>query len=131
MFFAFSFGTLCTSACKTSQNADLILGNPIRVLALGDSVQMLGVHLAITLISVCISNFCSVQLPDPPILAFFDFLAFFVFRFALLFGALFHPFPRILGVPRREKPLFFRGFPCLFFQKSKGWRVRAPKTQRS
>ena len=64
--------------------------------------------------------------PDPPILAFFDFLAFFVFRIPLLFCAFFLPFPRLLGVPRREKPLlffFFRIFPC-FFQKSKGWRVR-------
>ena len=35
----------------------------------------------------------------PPILAFFDFLAFFVFRFSLLFCAFFLSFPRILGVP--------------------------------
>ena len=42
--------------------------------------------------------------PDPPILAFFDFLAFFVFRFPLLFCAFFLYFPRILGFPRREKP---------------------------
>ena len=64
--------------------------------------------------------------PDPPILAFFDFLAFFVFRFSLLFLALFLPVPRILGVPRREKPLLFLGKNPCFFQKSKGWRVRAP-----
>ena len=62
--------------------------------------------------------------PDPPILAFLDFLAFLVFRFSLLFLAFFLPFPRILGVPRREKPLLFWGKnPCVF-QKSKGRRVR-------
>ena len=62
--------------------------------------------------------------PDPPILAFFDFLAFFVFRFSLPFCAFFLSFPRILGVPRREKPLLFRGKTPCFFQKSKDWRVR-------
>ena len=61
--------------------------------------------------------------PDPPILAFFDFLAFFVFRFSLLFCAFFLPFPRILGVPRREKPLAFLGKNPCFFQKSKDWGV--------
>ena len=34
------------------------------------------------------------------------------------------PFPRILGVPRREKPLLFSGVSLAFFQKSKGWRIR-------
>ena len=56
-------------------------------------------------------------------LLFFDFLPFFVFRFSLLFLSVF-PFPRILGVPRREKPLLFFGGSLAFFQKSKGWRVR-------
>ena len=55
----------------------------------------------------------------PPILAFFDFLAFFVFRFSLLFLAFFLPFPRILGVPRREKPCVFGEKPC-FFPKKQG-----------
>ena len=64
------------------------------------------------------------SVPDPPILAFFDFLAFFLFRFSLLFCAFFLSFPRILGVPRREKPLFFGGKTPCFFQKSKDWRVR-------
>ena len=50
-------------------------------------------------------------------LAFFDFLAFFVFRFP---SAFLLSFPRILGLPRTEKPLLFPGFPFLFFQKSKG-----------
>ena len=35
----------------------------------------------------------------------------------MLFCAFFLPFPRILGVPRREKPLLFSGFPLLFFKK--------------
>ena len=60
--------------------------------------------------------------PDPPILAFFDFLAFFVFRFPLLFCAFFLSFPRILGVPRREEPLHFLGFPWLFFPKRQGFQ---------
>ena len=57
---------------------------------------------------------------------------FFVFRFSLLFGAFFFSFPRILGlgVPRREKPLLFSGFPLLVFQKSKGWRVRVSTKER-
>ena len=61
--------------------------------------------------------------PDPPILAFFDFLAFFVFRFPLLFNAFFLSFPRNLGVPRRERPLHFSGFPLLFFFFCKEARV--------
>ena len=63
--------------------------------------------------------------PDPPILAFFDFLAFFVFRFSLLFCAFFLSFPRILGVPRREKPLLFWGKTLAFSKKARiggsGW----------
>ena len=57
--------------------------------------------------------------PDPPILAFLDFLAFFVFRFPLLFCAFSLSFPRILWVPWVKKPSFFRGFPC-FFSKRQG-----------
>ena len=57
--------------------------------------------------------------PDPPILAFFDFLAFFFFRFSLLFLAFFLPFPRILGVPRREKPLLFLGENPAFSKKAR------------
>ena len=67
-----------------------------------------------------------INYPDPrrlQSLLFFDFLAFFVFRCPLLFGAFVLSFPEILGVPRREKPLLFPGFPLLL-QKSKGWRVR-------
>ena len=55
--------------------------------------------------------------PDPPIPAFFDFLAFFVFRFSLLFLAFFLPFPRILGVAQREKPLHFWEKKTLAFSK--------------
>ena len=57
--------------------------------------------------------------PDPPILAFFDFLAFFVFRFSLLSLAVFLPFPRISGVPRREKPLLFWGKALAFSKKAR------------
>ena len=63
--------------------------------------------------------FCLWNYPDPPILAFFDFLAFFVFRFSLLFCAFFLPFPRILGVPRREKPLLFSGKTLAFSKKAR------------
>ena len=49
--------------------------------------------------------------PDPPILAFFDFLVFFVFRFPLRYLWVFSfSFTRILGVP-----CLFSGFPLLFF----------------
>ena len=58
------------------------------------------------------------------LLFYFDFLAFFCFPDFPCFLSVFLPFPRILGVPRREKTLAFLGdFPC-FIQKSKGWRVR-------
>ena len=59
------------------------------------------------------------ECPDPPILAFFDFLASFVFRFPLLFCAFFLSFPRILGVPRREKPLLFWGKTLAFSKKAR------------
>ena len=58
----------------------------------------------------------------------FSISLLFVFRFSLLFLAFFLPFPRILGVPRREKPLLFLGKNPCFFQKSKVWRVRAWNT---
>ena len=57
--------------------------------------------------------------PDPPILAFLDFLPFFVFRFPLLFWAFFLSFPRTFGVPRREKPLLFFGVSLAHFFSSK------------
>ena len=66
--------------------------------------------------------------PDPPTLAFWDFLAFFVFRFPLLFWPFFFSFPRILGVPRREKPLFFSGFPLLS-PKMQGLEVLSLKNE--
>ena len=53
--------------------------------------------------------------PDPPILAFFDFLAFFLFRFSLLFWSVFAFFSKDLrGSAKRKKPLLFGGFPLLF-----------------
>ena len=57
-------------------------------------------------------------------LLFFDFLAFFFFRFSLLFLAFLLPFPRILGVPRRVKPLLLWGRTLAFF-----WRIRIPFAQ--
>ena len=49
--------------------------------------------------------------PDPPIPAFFDFLAFFRFPIFLAF---------ILGVPQREKPLlFFCGKTLAFSKKAR------------
>ena len=87
--------------------------------------QLRGCGLVTTIWNLCDCRFCDLGIyPDPPILAFFDFLAFFVFRFPLLFCAFCLPSPRILGVPQREKPLLFSGLPCFFSKKSKGWRVR-------
>ena len=48
---------------------------------------------------------------------FFDFLALFCFPISLAFSCVFLSFPRILGVPRREKPLLFFGVPLAFFKK--------------
>ena len=61
-------------------------------------------------------------LPGPTILAFFDFLAFFVFRFSLRFWGVFPVYPRILGVPQRNNLCFFSGFPlfCFFCSKKQG-----------
>ena len=41
--------------------------------------------------------------------------------------AFFLPFPRSLGVPRREKPLLFFGVSLVFFQKKQGLGVRKSK----
>ena len=56
------------------------------------------------------------SLPSNPCFFLFDFLTFFVFRFPF-FCAFFFYFPSNLGVPRRERPLFFSGFPLLFSKK--------------
>ena len=90
------------------------------------TIQPTGIILTGIRCNVSFSNFFGCHHPDSPILAFFDFLAFLVFRFPLLFCAFFLSFPRILGVPRREKTLLISGFPLLF-PKSKGWRVRGTK----
>ena len=55
-------------------------------------------------------------------------LLFFAFRVPLLFLCVFPFFPRILGVPRREKPLLSFGVSLAFVEKSKGWRVRASRS---
>ena len=54
--------------------------------------------------------------PDPPILACLDFLAFFLFRFSLLFSCV-SPlfFQGFLG----KSLVYFRGFPCIFFKKAR------------
>ena len=57
--------------------------------------------------------------PDPPILAFFDFLAFFVFRFSLLFLAFSLPFPSLTlqSLLFSISLLFsFSDFPCFFLR---------------
>ena len=77
-----------------------------------------------------------INCPDPPILAFFDFLAFFVFRFSLLYCVFFLSFPRISGVPRREKTLAFLGKKktlafLKFSKKGKDWRVRVESKKMS
>ena len=50
---------------------------------------------------------------------FFFRFPFCVFQFPLFFSALFLSFPRILGVPRREKPVFFSGFPSHFSKRAR------------
>ena len=67
--------------------------------------------------------------PDPPILAFFDFLAFFVFRFSLLSWGIFPFFFKDFRGSTKRKTLAFLGENPCFFQKSKGWRVRASTQQ--
>ena len=65
--------------------------------------------------------------PDPPFfLAFFFFLISLLFRFPLFVCEFFLSFPRIFfrGSAKR-KTLAFLGVSLAFFQKSKGWRVRA------
>ena len=47
--------------------------------------------------------------PDPPILAFFSISLLFLFYDFPCFSPLSLPFPRIFGVPRRQKPLLFVG----------------------
>ena len=61
--------------------------------------------------------------PDPAILAVFDFLAFFVSRFPLLFCAFFLS-KDFRGSAKRKALAFFRASLALFKKKSKGWRVR-------
>ena len=47
------------------------------------------------------------------------------FRLSLFSLAFFLPCPRILAVPQREKPFFFRVSPVFFVQEGKCRRVRA------
>ena len=55
---------------------------------------------------------------DPPILAFCDFLALFVFRFFWLFWGVFPLFSKdFRGSAKRKTLALFRGFPCFFSSK--------------
>ena len=59
------------------------------------------------------------QNPDPPTLAFFDFLAFFVFRFSLLFWCVFPFFSKDFSVfTKRKTRAFFEVFLAVFSQKN-------------
>ena len=53
-------------------------------------------------------------------LLFLISLLFSFSDFPCFFWAFFLPFPRILGVPRREKPLLFFGVSLVFFKKKQG-----------
>ena len=61
----------------------------------------------------------SQNLPDPRILAFFVFLAFFVSRFSLLFCAFLLSFPRISRVLQRGKSSLFSGDPRFLAKKAR------------
>ena len=69
--------------------------------------------------------------PDPPILGFAISLLSSFSDFPCLFCAFFLSFPRILGVPRRDKKkknLHFSGFPLFFFlQKTRVGGSGGPK----
>ena len=102
----------------------------------GDLVQQKGAAKKIgsqtAIVAIClglrlICMKCQTHTENPPILAFFDFLAFFVFRFSLLFCAFFLPFSRDFRGSAKRKTLAFLGKNPCFFQKSKDWRVRAEK----
>ena len=57
--------------------------------------------------------------PDPPILAFFVFLAFFCFPISLAFLCGFPLFSKdFRGSAKRKNPCFFRGF-LAFFEKAR------------
>ena len=65
---------------------------------------------------------------NPCCFRFPNFRCFFCFPVSLAFLCVFFlSFPRILGVSRREKPLFFSGFP-LFFSKKQGLECRGNYT---
>ena len=57
--------------------------------------------------------------PDPPILAFFDFLSVFVLRFVSPFLHASFLFRGFWGFRKEKNPRFFRGFPCSFPKKAR------------
>ena len=60
--------------------------------------------------------------PDPPTLAFFDFLAFF--RFSLLFWCVFPSLSKDFRGSAKRKTLVFFGISLAFFQKARVGGVR-------
>ena len=58
------------------------------------------------------------------VLAFFDFLAFFVFRFSAFLGGVFPFFSKNFRDSAKRKTLAFFGVSLAVFRKSKGWRIR-------
>ena len=66
--------------------------------------------------------------PDPPTLAFFNFLAFFRFPISLAFLVRFSFLSKDFRGSAKRKTLAFFGISLVFFQKSKGWRVRVWST---
>ena len=80
----------------------------------------------------CHTPFCVPQvLPDTPILAFFDFLAF-LFSDFLAFSCVFPSFSKDFRGFREEKnPCLFGEKPLAFSKKNKVWRVRASRNQDS
>ena len=59
------------------------------------------------------------KIPDPPILAFFDFLAFFVFRFPLLFLGVFLGFSKDFRGSAKRKTLVFFGVSLAFSKRAR------------
>ena len=79
-------------------------------------------YLALHLIQAC--GLEKVTFPNPPILVFFAFLAFWFCGFPCFFVRFYSLFQGFQGFGREENPCFFSGDPRLFAKKNKDWRVR-------
>ena len=68
--------------------------------------------------------------PDPPILAFFDFLTFFSFLafFLAIFVCFCLLFLGFEGFGRKRSPFFFGGSLLFLAKQGKDWRIRATQT---